>query len=123
MTSMTRPTARRTANALGWLSIGLGVAELAGAGRMLGMMGGRRTGMTRFYGLREVATGIGLLTAADPTPWVWGRVGGDALDLASLVGGYGRGRPGKGNRTAALLAVALCGVLDVASARSMRPRR
>ena len=64
MTSMTRPTARRTANALGWLSIGLGVAELAGAGRMLGMMGGRRTGMTRFYGLREVATGIGLLAAA-----------------------------------------------------------
>ena len=123
MTSMTRPTARRTANALGWLSIGLGVAELAGAGRMLGMMGGRRTGMTRFYGLREVATGIGLLAAADPTPWVWGRVGGDALDLASLVGGYGRGRPGKGNRTAALLAVALIGGLDVASARSMRPRR
>ncbi len=123
MASMTRPTARRAANALGWLSIVLGAAELAGAGRLLGMMGGRRTGVARLYGLREVATGIGLLTAADPTPWVWGRVGGDALDLASLVGGYGRGRPGKGNRTAALLTVVLIGVLDVASARSMRPRR
>ena len=87
------------------------------------MMGGRRTGIARFYGLREVATGIGLLTAADPTPWVWGRVGDDALDLASLVGGYGRGRLGKGNRIAALLTGALIGVLDVASARDMRPRR
>ncbi len=123
MSTMTRPTARRTANALGWLSIGLGAAELAGAGRLLGLMGGRRTGVTRFYGLREVATGIGLLTAQDPTPWVWGRVGGDALDLASLLGGYGRGRPGRGNRTAALLVVALVGAIDVASARGMRPRR
>ena len=120
---MTRPTASRTANALGWLSIGLGAAELAGAGRLLGLMGGRRSGVARLYGLREIATGIGLLRASDPTPWVWGRVGGDALDLASLVGGYGRGRPGRGNRTLALLVVALIGAMDGASARSMRPRR
>jgi hypothetical protein len=43
-------------------------------------------GIMRAYGLREIATGVGILTAKDPTPWVWGRVAGDALDLASLGG-------------------------------------
>jgi hypothetical protein len=122
MTSMTRPTSNRAAKALGWLSIGLGAAELAGAGRMLGLIGGRRSGIARLYGLREVATGIGLLTAANPVPWVWGRVGGDVLDAGSLLGRLRPGAPRKGNRALALVAVALIGALDVGCARGMRRR-
>jgi len=122
MTAMTRRTSGRTANALGWLSIGLGATELAGAGHLLGLMGGKRTGIARIYGLREIATGIGLLTAADPTPWVWGRVGGDVLDLASLAGGFKPGAPRKGSRVAASLTVVAIGAIDLACARAIRPR-
>ena len=123
MDTMTRPTAGRSARALGGLSIALGAAELAGAGRLLGLMGGRRTGVTRLYGLREIATGVGLLRATDPTPWVWGRVGGDVLDAVSLVGRLRRGVPGKGYRIAALLVVGAVGAVDLGCALAMRPRR
>ena len=123
MSAMTRPTANRTANTLGWISIGLGVSELVGAGRLLGMVGGRRTGVARLFGLREIATGVGLLVAKDPTPFVWGRAGGDVLDAAGLLAGIGQGRRSGRNRLAALLVVGLIGVLDVLSARSMRARR
>lgn len=117
MTAMTRHSSDRAAKALGWFSIGLGVSQLIGADRLLGMFGGRRTGITRLYGLREIGTGIALPTASDPTPWVWTRVAGDGLDLGSLAGGLRTGSPRKGNRLLALLFVAATGAVDVACAR------
>src|SRR5690606_22210499 len=33
---------------------------------------------------REIASGVGILTQKNPTPWVWGRVAGDVMDLAVL---------------------------------------
>lgn len=122
MAAMTRRTSDRAAKALGWLSIGLGAAELGGAGPMMGLMGGRRTGITRLYGLREIVTGIGLLIAADPTPWVWARVGGDALDLGSLASQPRPGVARAGNRALALLVVAGLGAVDIVCARRIRPR-
>lgn len=77
---------RQVAVALGWFSVGLGVFELLGAGglaRTLGMRG--QENLIRGYGLREIGNGIGLLTAQDPAPWMWGRVGGDALDVLTLA--------------------------------------
>jgi hypothetical protein len=77
--------AHRAARGLGWFSIALGLAELLAphaVARAVGLQG--REGLVRLYGLREIATGIGLLTARDPSPWVWGRVAGDAIDLATL---------------------------------------
>ena len=82
-----RRASRTAAQSLGWFSIGLGIAEILAprmVARALGVQGG--ADVVRAYGLREIATGIGILTAKDPTPWVWGRVAGDALDLASLGG-------------------------------------
>ena len=43
--------------------------------------------LTRVCGLREIGTGIGILTSKDPTPWIWGRVVGDALDVATVGAG------------------------------------
>src|SRR5919112_5715207 len=74
------------ARGLGWFSIGLGLAEVIAPGalaRALGMRG--HEGLIRAYGVREIATGIGVLASEDPTPWIWGRVAGDALDLATLA--------------------------------------
>ena len=122
MTAMTRYTSDRAAKALGWFSIGLGISQLIGAGRLLGMIGAKRTGIARFYGIREIGTGIALLTASDPAPWAWARVGGDALDLGSLAGGFKTGAPRKGNRLLALLFVAATSVVDLACARRIQPR-
>lgn len=108
--------ARTLSRALGWFSLGLGVAELVAArslARSVGLPG--QSGLVRAYGLREVATGLALLSTRRPAPWMWARVGGDALDLATLAAG--RERPG---RQAAIAAVAGVAVLDLAVATSLQ---
>jgi len=44
----------------------------------------KRSGVIRLYGLREIASGIGIFTQKDPTEAMWSRVAGDVLDLTSL---------------------------------------
>ncbi len=60
-----------------------------------------RTGAWR---CAAIGTGIGILASQDPVPWVWGRVGGDALDMATVAAGIG-GR-GTGRAVLALLTLA-----------------
>ena len=89
-----RRSVRRAARGLGWFSLGLGLAEVLMPGavaRATGMHG--RETLVRACGLREIATGLGLLLARDPTPWLWARVAGDAVDLATLGAHVGRGNP------------------------------
>lgn len=86
-----RRAARTSARALGLFSIGLGLAEIFAPrllGRMIGLRGSE--GTLVLYGMREVATGIGILASGNPAPWIWGRVAGDALDLASLGAGMAK---------------------------------
>jgi hypothetical protein len=86
---------RAPARALGWFSIGLGLAELA-MPRTLARAAGMPNlpTLTRTYGLREIGTGIGILNSKDPSPWLWGRVAGDALDVATVSAGLlTAGRP------------------------------
>jgi hypothetical protein len=76
---------RKLARGLGWFSIGLGMTELMFGkylGRALGLE--HRSGLLRIFGLREIATGIGILTQEKKSPWIWARVAGDALDLGVL---------------------------------------
>lgn len=78
--------ARRVARGLGWFSIGLGLAEVMlpkTMARITGLHG--REALVRLYGLREIATGIGILLSRNPQPFMWGRVAGDALDLVTLT--------------------------------------
>lgn len=86
-----RRASRTAARNLGWFSIGLGIAEVLlrrAMARSLGVPGSE--GIFVACGIREIATGIGLLNGKDPAPWMWGRVAGDALDLASLGGALAR---------------------------------
>ncbi|MES2992243.1 MAG: cyclase dehydrase [Pseudomonadota bacterium] len=113
--------ARAQARALGWVSIGLGVAELL-APRATAQAIGRadRRDLMPWYGLREIANGVGLLMARDPTPWVWLRVGGDALDLATLASPGPRTTPEADARLAAALAATACITLvDLHCARAL----
>ena len=78
--------ARKTARRLGWLSIGLGVVELcapAPLARALGLPASTSV-LLRLCGLRELATGAGLLLSDKPEPWIQARLAGDALDMTAL---------------------------------------
>ncbi len=111
------------ARALGWFSLGLGLTELAagpGLKRWLGMRG--PPGLTRGFGLREIGTGIGLLTASRLAPWMWGRVAGDALDLAALGTALEPANERRDRAGIALALVAAITVLDVLCARELRRR-
>jgi hypothetical protein len=113
---------RALARALGWFSIALGVAELVApraVARACGMSG-RETGVVRAYGAREVAAGVGLLKTQDPAPWLWARVAGDVLDIATV--GY-QGRREARKMGFALAALAGVAVLDVMAARRAQQAR
>lgn len=108
------------ARGLGWFSIGLGLAEVLAPRtltRALGLQGHER--LVQAYGLREIATGVGILAARNPAPWIWGRVGGDALDLATLAGGLHDDNRRRANVGIAMAAVAAVGALDVYCATAL----
>lgn len=115
------------ARALGWFSIGLGATQLLAPRRLARMIGvddgGGTVVLMRTLGLREVATGIAILSQPDNPRWLAARVGGDVMDLA-LLGGALRGRDDdaededRRRRTGlAAAAVVGAGLLDAFAAR------
>ncbi len=104
--------------ALGWFSIGLGIAELLmprTVAHSAGVDG--RSGLVRSFGVRELATGVGLLTAKRPAPWLWARVMGDGIDMLAVGSGLGD-RSRRPYAALALGAIAAVAALDVVAARS-----
>ena len=98
------------AQALGWFSIALGATELLlprVLTRLLGLRGHET--LVRSYGLREIGTGVGILRSKDPTYWIYGRIGGDALDIATVALGLG----GPRRASAAMALVSLAGVTAI----------
>jgi hypothetical protein len=112
---------RRLARALGWFSIGLGLTELVAPRVLARFLGVKGTGVLRVYGLRGLASGVGILTHAWSAPWVWSRVAGDLMDLASLGGALTRS-PKKANVGIALGSVVAATALDVLCARRLAAR-
>jgi hypothetical protein len=115
---MDRLATRQMARGLGWLSIALGVAELLAPramSRATGVNGG--TTLTRLYGFREIACGIGILACRNPTPLLWGRVLGDAVDIATVAAGAASaGRPNSTRLSASLATLAGITALDIHTA-------
>jgi hypothetical protein len=110
------------ANGLGWFSIGLGLYELLAPRHLARFLGSDQTSLIQAYGLREIGTGIGILTNRRPTEWVMGRVAGDGLDLATLATGLDGDNPKRGNVAFAMAAVAGVTALDVLCARQLSRR-
>ncbi|HEX2509177.1 MAG TPA: cyclase dehydrase [Microvirga sp.] len=122
--SRSKSSADALARGLGWFSIGLGILEVAAPHRLtraLGMRG--QENIIRAYGWREIANGVGILAARNPAPWVWGRVGGDALDLATLAGGFDENNRRRENVGLAMAAVAGVTALDVYCATALSADR
>lgn len=105
------------ATALGVFSVALGLAELAAPHKVAARTGVPYRGLIRAYGLRELAVGVGILTSRRPAPFLWARVAGDVLDVATLAAAYAGGQ-GSGRRRAAeaLLTVAAVTAADAACA-------
>lgn len=78
---------------LALFSLGLGLSEALAPGTMARLTGVRSPGLLRAYGLREVLSGLGILKSERPAFWLWSRVGGDAIDLATLAAEYSRATP------------------------------
>lgn len=125
-----RALARRTAPeqralGLGWLSIGLGLAELLAPRQVARLIGADHedttTRMTLMaFGARELTCGIGLLSEKRPEVWAWARVVGDVLDVATLGYAWSKNPP-ESERTwsiaGSLLAI---GALDLQTAIAVR---
>jgi hypothetical protein len=108
---------------LGWFSIALGVAELAApesVARFIGVTPTDRTINTlRAFGAREVGAGLAILAQPDQPTWMWSRVAGDAVDLASL--GAAMRAPSTDTGRALFATAAVLGVtaLDIIVARQL----
>jgi uncharacterized membrane protein len=75
----------RLAHRLGWFSIGLGIAGIIAPRTLARFLGTRNHGVLfRIMGMREIASGVGILTQRRPAGWLWARVGGDIIDLVAL---------------------------------------
>src|ERR1051326_4970818 len=78
----------KLADFLGWFSIGLGASQIV-MPRVVSKICGvddsdGNTTLMRTLGMREVASGVGMLSQDRPTTWLWARVAGDLMDLALL---------------------------------------
>jgi len=115
------PRVHLVAGGLGWFSIGLGLAGCLmpqTMARAVGLPG--KENVLRAFGAREIATGVGILMARDPEPWIWGRVAGDMLNLGTLMAGLRADNPNRSGTMMAMLAVAQITAVDVASAGALR---
>ncbi|RPI23185.1 MAG: SRPBCC family protein [Acidobacteria bacterium] len=112
------------AKGLGWFSVGLGVAQVVAPEQLARLIGVQnRPFLMRLLGAREIAAGLGILMQDRPTPWLWSRVAGDAVDLTLLgiaLGSEESDRTRLGVATAAVLGVT---ALDVISSTRLTQER
>ena len=105
--------------ALGWFSLGLGLVEVLAPRRItraLGMEG--QEALVRAYGVREISSGM-LSLSTERQLGLWSRVGGDGIDIATLLAAYRDDNPKKQNVTTALAMVAGITLLDVMAAQGI----
>jgi uncharacterized membrane protein len=105
------------AQALGWSSVGLGVAEVAVPRAMCRLVGATDTDASRWVmvgmGMGEMAQGVGVLTRPRPTAWLWARLVGDVLNLSLLGLVAARNKRNRGRTAIAMANVLALTASDV----------
>jgi hypothetical protein len=112
----------KLAKGLGWFSIGLGLTQLLAPQwleRQIGIRSGR-TGLMRALGARETMAGLGVLMGDTKVVPLWGRVAGDAMDLALLAAALKSPGNEKGRLAGATGMVVGVSLLDFACARMLQ---
>jgi hypothetical protein len=115
---------RTLARAMGWMSFGLGAVELAAPKRVARFLGvdERHSTLIRGMGLREVASGAGIMKQRTPAAGAWSRVAGDVLDLALLTAALGPSRR-RDRVLTAMGVVAGALALDALAAKKLTQRK
>jgi uncharacterized membrane protein len=120
-----RNSSERNAKLLGLLSVALGISELAAPDGVANLIGVKPRASTRWtlraLGVREILNGFGILARKESAGPIWGRVAGDAVDLALLGRSFGTRGSDSGRLLAATAAVAGIAAVDAyAAARLSR---
>jgi uncharacterized membrane protein len=124
LASISNVTQERVAGALGWFSVGLGLAELAAPRRLAAVIGvPNRPLLIRLLGVRELVSGIGILSQHRRTSWLWSRVAGDGMDLALLGAALRSPDAARGRVSAATAAVLGVTAVDALSTSWHQARR
>lgn len=107
--------AHELSRALGFFSIGLGLAELLAPRRLAESIGihDDHDNLIRGLGARELASGLAILSGTHTKESVWSRVAGDAMDLGLMAAALNSDRTDRRRLSAAMLAVASVTALDV----------
>lgn len=115
---------RTLARGLAWFSIGLGLAEVIAPGSITRFLGVSedRAGIVRTYGMREIASGVGILAQRHPVTGIWSRVVGDMVDLGTLGTALTDDEAHRGRVVGAMAMVAGVTALDVICARQLHGR-
>ncbi|GAB3901368.1 hypothetical protein [Spirosoma agri] len=112
----------KVARGLGWFSIGLGLVEMLAPRPLARVLGTPHTGIIRVFGLREFVAGVGILAPNKPAPpWLWARVGGDALNMGALGLTYQNNAATRKAVGVSLVAVVAIATLDLWCARQLKP--
>lgn len=138
-----RRGAERLAHSLGWFSVGLGLAEVCAPRQMARAIGlaprrpewaaylpesiapsdGAHATALRLFGLREIGTGLAILTQRRPVGSLWARVAGDLLDLGVLGAALRHANGDRRRLMTAAAAVAGVTALDVYAGQRLAARR
>ncbi len=114
---------RQLAEALGWFSLGLGIASIAAPGAVARLIGVRdeesNRNLLRFVGLREIASGIGILAQPAAPGGVWSRVVGDVMDLTLLGSALGSEQSNRGRVAATTAMVAGVAAVDLMAGKKL----
>lgn len=120
------PPRENLARGLGAFSFALGIPQVLAPGRVNRLVGLRDTTASRMWmraiGLREIAAGVGILSARRPRGWLWARVAGDTMDLA-LLGSALRGTRSRRRRRTLAATGAVAGAFAADVADSLRLSR
>jgi len=109
---------------LGYFSIGLGLAEVlapTAVARLIGIKhpNDRNRTLLRLMGLREISSGVAILSNQQPKKSVMSRVAGDALDLALLGATLANSDNDRGRTLFATANVLAVTALDVMASKSL----
>jgi uncharacterized membrane protein len=112
--------AQKRARNLGLFSLGLGLTQVlapATVARLIGLPNKPAARLAlRMIGARELLSGFGLLSRAQPGVWAWGRVAGDVMDLVLLGDALTSRRAARPRIAAAAAVVAGAAAVDTVSA-------
>jgi hypothetical protein len=119
----TKTQVERITTTLGFAQLALAAFELARPGALARSIGLEKNHtFLKGFGAREMATGAGLFgwrRGRGRSLWIWARVAGDAMDVATLAPALSRANPRRNAAFLVLGVVAVVTVIDVLCAKAL----